>query len=997
MTAGTVAPASVDARITGNVSGQVAVGNHIVQNNVEHGGIVYMAAPGEVPTPRRRPLPVFLRGRRPRSVLGREAELATIGKALDEGVPAELHGPAGIGKTSLVKLLCHQPPSAAAAGVVYYGAAGEPVEDTLQFLYEAFYETDVPFKPTDAQIRHALGDLEALIVLDDLDVGRNGLDTLLDALPSATFLVASPRRALWGDGHVVELGGLTGDAAVGLLEREIGRELGAAEREAARAIAAATKGEPLRLLQVAALVTELGEELTPLADRLAAGSAPEELAAVVVDALDDDQRAIFELLTVLGGPTLPPEHLAELTGVENVTPVIESLMRLGLVQAHSPRYSVTDVTTLSRFVEPGGWDEALRSHFATWAERNRADPRAVLQERHALLAVLARAADDRAWSALRRMGRAVEGPLLLTGRWGAWREVATRQLTAARRLGDRAAEAWALHQLGTRALCVGERGAARAHLTQALRIRESLGDHAGAAASRHNLELLPAPPTPEADEVAAPVAAAPVVAAPVALGGMGLLWTPLVVVVGVVATVATVLGLVTVANRSDDRVQQVQPAGSSMSVAPTSVDFGRQSPGSVGDARRVTVTNGSNEAVRIDGVRLTGAREAFAIGEDRCTGASLEPRATCTVAVTFRPSQEGSFRAALAVTPRDHNELSVALQGAASNVGVAGSDLVIEPSAVDFGAQPVGGPGTTRDVAVVNRSQTVARVGVVEVSGDNSGDFGVAVDGCGGRDLAGGARCSLTLRFTALERGPRRGTLKVGGVAGTAELSGVGGDGGTTCPLALDPVADQTLPYGSSVDIPLRASGSVGTGVTLSSVGPLPTGLAVEDRGGGSGAITGILGAVESAPVTVRAATAGCSADESFALTVTPADVAIAWLQPLVDVTLGRPAIALAMVTQVAGTQGDLQNAMVTFDVTNVLTREVTTYGPTGVASDGRATLEIPTGSLPLGAYTARARLSPDTPYFRLVSSVPVAVVVNSDVLGATVYTLSDLLAPTSL
>ena len=53
----------VEARISGTVSGQIAVGNHVIQNNVDHGGVVYVAAPGETPVPRQRPLPVVLRGR----------------------------------------------------------------------------------------------------------------------------------------------------------------------------------------------------------------------------------------------------------------------------------------------------------------------------------------------------------------------------------------------------------------------------------------------------------------------------------------------------------------------------------------------------------------------------------------------------------------------------------------------------------------------------------------------------------------------------------------------------------------------------------------------------------------------------------------------------------------------------------------------------------------------------------------------------------------------
>ncbi len=80
-------------------------------------------------------------------------------------------------------------------------------------------------KPSKADIRHDLRDIAAFIVLDDVEVGRGGLEEILDALPSATFLVAGTRRSLWGGGRSVALGGLPGGAAVELLERELGREL----------------------------------------------------------------------------------------------------------------------------------------------------------------------------------------------------------------------------------------------------------------------------------------------------------------------------------------------------------------------------------------------------------------------------------------------------------------------------------------------------------------------------------------------------------------------------------------------------------------------------------------------------------------------------------------------------------------------------------------------------------------------------------------------------
>jgi hypothetical protein len=68
------------------------------------------------------------------------------------------------------------------------------------------------------------------------------------------------------------------------------------------------------------------------------------------------------------------------------------------------------------------------------------------------------------------------------------------QLASARAQGDRAAEAWALHQLGTRALCLNDMPTARSSLGRALEIREELGDEAGSAVTRHNLELSMAAP-----------------------------------------------------------------------------------------------------------------------------------------------------------------------------------------------------------------------------------------------------------------------------------------------------------------------------------------------------------------------------------------------------------------------------------------------------------------------------------------------------------------------
>src|SRR5262249_7426936 len=67
------------------------------------------------------------------------------------------------------------------------------------------------------------------------------------------------------------------------------------------------------------------------------------------------------------------------------------------------------------------------------------------------------------------------------------------EFQAAQALEDRAAKARTLHQWGTRSLCLGDVGVARAALSKALRLREASGDQAGAAVTRHNLNLLRRP------------------------------------------------------------------------------------------------------------------------------------------------------------------------------------------------------------------------------------------------------------------------------------------------------------------------------------------------------------------------------------------------------------------------------------------------------------------------------------------------------------------------
>jgi hypothetical protein len=990
----TAVASRVEAQISGTISGQVAVGNHIIQNNVDHGGVVYIAAPGETPTPRPRPLPVVLRGRRAPDLLGREREVEEALDALQDSTPVEFVGPAGIGKTTLLKYLAHNAPDGVGAhGVVYHEAHGEAPEDSLQFLYEAFYETTVPFKPTEAQLQLALRDVHALVVLDDVDVGRSGTAQILDALPAATFVLAGARRSLWGHGVSVALRGLGPDAAVELLTRELADEVTARERRVAEVIAEAVGRQPLQLLQAAALVTDLGYGLADLADELRRGVGSDELGRLLLESLDDEQRQILEILAVLEGATLPAAQLAALTGVADAGPVLESLMRLGLVQAHSPRYSVAaDPAALPAAAGRAPADEAARRYLIGWVEERRERPEAVVEESQAVLAVLRSAARDQAWTDLLRLGRAAEGPFLLARRWGAWREVLEHELTAARRLGDRPAEAWALHQLGSRALCLRDRAQAWSALSGALRIREQLGDNAGSEVTRHNLRLLTSTPDLErpAGRVTAPVAAG--VVAP-------LLGVPFVLLITVLVFVGALAGGLGIWAAGDDAAVPSGRVEPSLTVEPTSVAFGPQAVGTSSEGRPVTVTNNGEDEVAVGSIQLGGdVPGAYTVEGAGCSGAVLASGHACTVSVVFTPTEATAQPATLTFAGRGFEPHVVELTGSGTGPTSGAGALVLQPASVDFGTV-LRLTTARRTVTLRNAGTREVRLETITVTGTAAGQFRMARNGCP-EALAPGGQCSVEVSFqpsTTTVTAAALLAVRGDGESQSATLQGralpvVPSTTTTTSvgppPIDLQVPPSQDVAYGSVLALSTTVRPTMSAALTATG---LPAGVGFVDNRDGTGAFGGnVLAAPGSYPVTVTATAGRTVVQERFTLTVVPADVTLRWAQPLLHVSPGSVVLTEAILTPAGGTQPDLTRAALVFEV---LPCGTSGTGPVPVDASGRAVLEV--SNLATGLYTARAVLAP-TPYFRLVSAEPASIVVASPLLGLTVNALYDILGPSS-
>jgi MoxR-like ATPase len=436
---------------------------------------------------------VTLRPRDAAGLLGRERELEVALAALAGGFDVEFHGPPGAGKTSLLRRLSHRGAGALPHGIVFLRAAGQPRADVEQFLFDALYETSPPCKPTPAELRIHLGDRRALVVLDDLDaLDRDDVSALLDSLPQSRFVLAARERRLWGSGRSEALAGLPLAAALALLEQALERPLQEQERARATELCGLLGGRPLALLQAAALARS--EEL-PSED---AAQLERELQA----RLAEPERRAQRVLELLAPAAVHVDDVAAIAELPDAPAVLERLRAAGAAQAHSPRWS----TTLTGTTQPevaelaatpgiragaaaaGGTDDALllarvRQRFADGGTRPAEDVPVVL-------AALHRGLTAQLWAEVVALVRTADPLLILSRRWGAWGTALEGALAAARAALDRPAEAWALHQLGTRAGCLGDVESGIALLGEAVALRHTLGDERGAALSEHNATVL---------------------------------------------------------------------------------------------------------------------------------------------------------------------------------------------------------------------------------------------------------------------------------------------------------------------------------------------------------------------------------------------------------------------------------------------------------------------------------------------------------------------------
>jgi AAA ATPase domain len=479
-----------NVRKVDNNNGQFAVGTGNVQIKILPGGaLVLLAEPAAAPV--RIPPPRHLLPSEPNRLVGREAALSRLHRLIDEG-RVEITGENGIGKTALVSHLLHEL-ARTREHLVYLDCSDhEAADGVLAELFFAFYDCAVGVAPDPRATPGYLQPVAGLVALDHVELDRTALENVLSCVPRCEILVVNNHRRLAGLAALQSVSGLAAADGAALLAQELGRVLTPAQDAELQELAVAWEGHPLRLYKCADLLREGAAPIRELIDAGVAVHGLTWLNGRVVGTIESGSRPLSRRVLVLLAAVAPgaiaAEQIAALTEAPEAVELLRELRRKGLLEAHSPRYSIRDIPPSVSTSAAGATDYAIEAArwYGEWA------PSAPLTDLYASAGALIRlqraASANEQWSVAVALARGLDMVLALTGRWKDWADALRLAELAAQAASDLDAAGWVFHQQGVHAVCTNELERADTSFQHAAALRRRLGRSADTA--EHNRRVV---------------------------------------------------------------------------------------------------------------------------------------------------------------------------------------------------------------------------------------------------------------------------------------------------------------------------------------------------------------------------------------------------------------------------------------------------------------------------------------------------------------------------
>jgi hypothetical protein len=224
-------------------------------------------------------------------------------------------------------------------------------------------------------------------------------------------------------------------------------------------------------------------------------------------------------------------------------------------------------------------------------------------------------------------------------------------------------------------------------------------------------------------------------------------------------------------------------ASGSVTLSPTSENFGSVNVGSSSSPITFTLTNNSSTTATSVSPSVSGGNSGdFSItnsGTGSCAAASgsITTGHSCTFTVTFTPGATGSRSTTLSVSYSGGDGASPQTS-ALSGTGNATGSVSLSPSSKNFGTITVGSASTGVTFTLSNTTGSSVTGITVTFTGGNTGDFVNLGSGTCTSTLAASSSCTIIATFNPTAAGSRSTTLNVADSASSSpqqsSLSGTG-------------------------------------------------------------------------------------------------------------------------------------------------------------------------------------------------------------------------------
>jgi hypothetical protein len=207
-------------------------------------------------------------------------------------------------------------------------------------------------------------------------------------------------------------------------------------------------------------------------------------------------------------------------------------------------------------------------------------------------------------------------------------------------------------------------------------------------------------------------------------------------------------------------------SGPNVTLSATSLTFATQLVGTSSTPQSVTLTNYGTMMLDISSIIPSGD-----FSQSNTCGSSLAPLASCTISVTFTPTQGGTRSGTLSITDN--------APGSPQRVSLTGVGTVVKlnPASLNFGTVTVGQrkPLTT---IMTNVGSTTLSITSITISGE----YFSQTNNCGS-SLGAQLSCNITVTFAPQSGGTFTGAVSIsdngGGSPQQVSLSGTGGCSGS--------------------------------------------------------------------------------------------------------------------------------------------------------------------------------------------------------------------------